>query len=266
VNQRKSLKKGYWLGGRLVISVLILIVMGGITSIIVHSFGAGGGNASASSPSVCTGIIPKWKCSLSVPDGLPTTTSVSPGDSTPVTSPAPFYPSSTTTACGSGFFTSNTDALITAQFGQWGCFQFANSETWILVGSGTPDGNSAAPGGAIIALDNCSESADANCMNPDENHDFSSFNVYYPPAPSEWPLEVETTFGNELVLVTNGPCGQYIFDANSPGWFGSTEADITSVMTGGQISKIEAPQEATGSTAITSAAPASTDSSCQANS
>lgn len=236
---------------------LAIVALIAVTQIGLSHFSRAQGT-NTESVGACTDGIPVWKCT---PGEGPTTTTTSP--STSVTTVPPFWPSSAVTPCGSTFFSAAVDAEITSEFGSVSsCFQFPGSNTWVVVSSGTVDGGTAsAPGGDVVALETCSGN-DSVCADPTSPHDFGNFTVYYPPDPSNWPFQVEATYGNAVLSVGDGSCGQFSFDINSPGWFGPTSTDISSALSGTEPVIFAAPTPTSGATALASAAPSPVSKSC----
>lgn len=253
----------YGKSGKFITAMAVLTLALGVASIVaISSMDPGGaaGAAGAAGSTDCTGVIPLSKC---VPSIGNTQTVKGGGAPLPVVPPVPFWPSATRVDCGTGFFTSTEESAVASHFGPiTDCFRPSGSSTWVIVTSGTTGGGTAtAIGGDVVALELCA-SASTDCMNPNSTHDFGDFTVYYPPDPSSWPFRVDSLFGNALLTVEDGSCGQFSFDVSVPAWYGPESSQISSVLSGGAAAKVTSPIPVSGTTALASAAPTAIGSSC----
>jgi hypothetical protein len=255
---RRNLQHG--VSGMFITAVVVLTIALGAAGIVAILSGDRGGTAGAAGSPDCTGAIPISKC---VPAIGNTQTGQGAGAPLSVVPPVPFWPSATSVDCGTGFFTSTEEGAVVSHFGPiTDCFRPSGSSTWVIVTSGTNGGGTAtAIGGDIVALDLCASAA-ADCMSPNSTHQFGDFTVYYPPDPSSWPFRVDSLFGNALLTIEDGSCGQFSFDVSAPAWYGPESSQISSVLSGSDAGKVTAPIPVSGLTALASAAPTAIASSC----
>jgi hypothetical protein len=207
------------------------------------------GVVSADNP--CWAGVPAFKCDLTGPDAGPGNNPVD------VSEPSPYYPSAALTDCGASFFDASTTLTLSNRFGATDCFRFGSLDQWIVLGDGGVDAG-AAPGGAMIAVESCG--GKAACLDPQAQHSFGDFTVFYPPDPSAWPMRLQTGLGDRLLYVGDGPCGVFTFDLQSLKWFGGSPAVIDGLMTGSPPAQVATPASMPGSIALTSPAPPSAGS------
>lgn len=232
-----------------ILSIVALVLVAGFMGLVPRGATQ---QSVASSPLVnCGRGIPAEKCDPS----LYTPFNLQP-PAQPIKPPTPFWPSSSIVSCGSTFFSTATGDLLRKQFGTIRCFKFSDKSNWIVTGDGgTPDGQSATPGGAIIAVDSC-VTGDSACLDPNTQHDFGGFTVSYPPLPNSFPTNTEATFGGRLLYIADAYCGLFTFDTSTGQWFGHSAADIDSRMSGiGQATSVAAPPAVMGNVAIQNPAP-----------
>jgi hypothetical protein len=211
----------------------------------------------AATGSECSPLIPANKCNPTVPPG----TTV-PGTTVPP--PAPGTGSAATkltTTCGPTFFTSTERSTLTTRFGLLTCFRFDQSDQWVVFGDGmtvtkgSPD--TAAPGGAMVAVLKCSTS-DSACSNTDVTHSFTSFQVSYPPDPSSGRSNLGAVEADGVLLIENGHCSMFDFDLNTLNWYPGTASDTQSIAVGNIPAAISVPPQTTGATAVSEPAPTAT--------
>jgi hypothetical protein len=202
--------------------------------------------------SPCWTGVPVFKCDLSGADAGPGNSPID------VAEPPPYYPSSALTDCGTSFFDSSTSASLSSRFGAIDCFRFGSHDQWIVLGDGETDSGSA-PGGAIVAIESCG--GQTACVDPQAQHSFSGFTVYYPPDPGDWPLRLQTTLGDRLLYFADASCGVFTFDVQGLKWFGRSPDVIDALLSGtGSPAVVPTPSPQPGSVALTSSAPPSSGS------
>ena len=114
----------------------------------------------------------------------------------------------------------------------------------------------------MIAVESCKPS-DANCLNPDLPHNFSSFTVSYPPGPSSGSFETPVIVNSHLVNVIDGACGSFTFDVTARKWYTTTPQSVAELSSGKNIpAPVAAPPSVSGATALSSPAPHADMSSC----
>lgn len=238
------------------LSIAALMLVAGFAGLL--SLGATKPSVASSPPVNCGHGIPTEKCDLS----LYTPFNLQP-PSQPIKPPTPFWPSPSIVSCGSTFFSAATADTLKKKFGTIRCFKFSGKSIWIVTGDGgAPDGQSATPGGAIVAVDSCA-SGDLACLDPNTQHDFSAFTVSYPPRPNSYPTNTEATFGGRLLYIADADCGLFTFDTSTRQWFGHSPADIDSRMSDiGQATPVAAPPAVMGNKAIQNPAPVVTGGAC----
>lgn len=209
--------------------------------------------------SECSPLIPANKCN-------PTTGSS--GTTVPATTPPPPPASGTgsattklTTICGPTFFTSTERRTLTSRFGLLTCFRFDQSDQWVVFGDGmtvtkgSPD--TAAPGGAMVAVLKCSAS-DSACSDTNVPHSFTSFQVSYPPDPSSGRSDLGAVEADGVLLIQNGYCSMFDFDLNTLTWYPGTASDTQSIAAGHTPPAVSVPPQASGATAVSQPAPIAT--------
>jgi len=248
---------------------LLLIVAGSVVAVSIVT-GSQERTASASSPpGLCTRGMPPSKCESII-------NAVRTANAQPSTAPSETGTSSTTlpfandVPCGPGFFGVATEAELTAQFGYFTCELISPLDAWLLIGSGTaqpetlttaPDGSgmyTTAPGGSIIGVDRCG-TTDTNCLDPNIQHTFGEFTVYYPPDPSTNPLQLVALDPPDFAAVINASCGEFYFDISNGDWYPDVGANINGSPTGVTTST---PLPTTGAEALSAPAPSPINTSC----
>ena len=125
--------------------------------------------------------------------------------------------------CSPTFFNSQETAALQNQFGMLTCFRFAGTSSWVVIGNGmsttsttTPPAPS--PGGSIVATYSC-QANDTTCLNPNEGHNFSLFTTYSPPYPLNGRMNLEETYGTNILILYVGNCGIFAFDLTNDTWY-----------------------------------------------
>ncbi len=225
----------------------------------------GGISRAAAASDGCGPLIPTQKCNPTL--SQTTTRPVAPQTETPPPPPAapgtaPSPATAPTTQCGPDFFTATERNTLEARFGLLNCFQFVGSDQWVVFGDGmtvasasTPP--SAAPGGAMVAVLECSPS-DSTCSNADSIHSFTSFSVYYPPDPSSGRSDLSGFYGDGILMIYNGGCSIFFFDVNTLTWYPASASDAQSLATGVLPSAVSVPPQVSGATAVSQLAPRGT--------
>ena len=213
----------------------------------------------AAATGVCGPLIPANKCNPIL--STTTTRPLPPQTEIPPLPPVPASPTTpSTTQCGRDFFTSVELDTLRARFGLLDCFQFAGSDQWIVFGDGmtvssTSNPPGAAPGGAMVAVLECS---DSECLTANSTHSFTSFTVYYPPDPSSGRSDLGGFYGEGLLMVYNGNCSMFLFDVNTLTWYPASASDAQSLASGVLPPAVNVPSEVSGATALSQLAPRST--------
>jgi hypothetical protein len=200
----------------------------------------------------CGNGIPAFKCQpggpVAGPDNHPTN----------VPAPPPYWPSPATVDCGGAFFSASTALQLADRFGSISCFRFENAGQWIVIGDGTgASGDDSAPGGAIVAVEDCNGPGRNACLDPNATRPFDDFTVFYPPDPTAWPVRLQTTLGDRLLYLEDGPCGVFTFDLKTVHWFGRSTDVVDTLMKGnGMPDIVAAPAATQGSAALVQQRPA----------
>jgi hypothetical protein len=196
--------------------------------------------------------VPAFKCQ----PGGPTADATN--DPQDVPAPAPLAPSPEPVNCGPTFFDAATAAALTTRFGTIDCFRFDGRRKWIVVSDGMEtDGDGAAPGGSIVAVEACRGVDTTGCLDPNSEHRFADFTVAYDPDPQAWPARFQTSFNGQLLSISDGPCGLFTLNVDSLKWHGGHESDLHAQLHGSGGPQVPAPTPVDGATALTTSAPAS---------
>jgi hypothetical protein len=170
------------------------------------------------------------------------------------------------TNCGATFFTAAEAKQLTSTFGLISCFRLTGQDQWILIGNGlatTTPAPTAAPGGAIVAVESCA-SGDAACLNPDATRGFSSFVVTRPPDPLARPLELQTVAGHSVLVLSAAPCGLFSFDVNSLQWYGGSISALRALLADPSGQRpITTTRTMTGTQALSARPPAGPTAGCR---
>jgi len=168
--------------------------------------------------------------------------------------------------CGTAFFTAAEAKQLTSTFGLISCFRLTGQDQWIVIGSGvstTASSPTAAPGGAIVAVERC-QSGDTACLNPKATRSFSSFVVTRPPDPQARPLELQTVAGNSVLLLSTAQCGLFSFDVTSLQWYGGSASAIHALLAHpGAQRPVTTTATMTGAQALAAQPPAGPPAGCR---
>jgi hypothetical protein len=212
---------------------------------------ATGSGLGATNLANCPSGIPIQKCNPST--DLSTTSTAVPTQPIPV--PIAFFPSPTQVPCGASFFNAADSTSLQKEFGQSECFMFAGGDDWIIIGTGLATGSTSPVGGVMIAVERCT-AGNNQCLDPNVEHDFSSFTVNYPPDAATSRLGVEQTFGGRLLDISDAYCGQFAFDISTGNWYPFSVSNVSSLMNGTtKLVPLSVPSAVTGTTALESSAP-----------
>jgi hypothetical protein len=166
--------------------------------------------------------------------------------------------------CGATFFAAAEARQLASTFGLISCFRITGQDQWILLGSGmsTTASGTAAPGGAIVAVESC-RSGDATCLSPGATRSFGSFVVTRPPDPQARPLELQTIVGNSVLLLSTAHCGLFSFDVGSLKWYGGTASAVHALLTHpGSERPVAAIRTMTGAQALGARPPGGPPAGC----
>jgi len=230
-------------------------------------------------PSICTRGMPEAKCN-SILGALSQALSQQASGEQPSSSssdssgatPPPFNG----VPCGTGFFSAEQQAALTAQFGLYTCERDTTSDYWFVIGSGTAQPETAttvvngvslfsvAPGGSMVAVEECA-ATDAACVDPTTQHNFADFTVYYPPNPSTDPLQLSAMLGPNLAALNDATCGEFLFDITSGTWYKDSVTNATDLTDGAAVSAVATPSSADGATALAASSPTPVLSGCSWN-
>jgi hypothetical protein len=236
-----------------------LALMAGLFALLgfgsVAALGAGAEGSPVPSLVDCGPGVPLVKCNAFLYSPDPNLTPPPHNAQGPTAAPAE------TATCGPNFFDTTQLEALTASFGSIACFHFVTSATWIVFGDGmslTAEVEMATPGGAMIAELNCAAD-DASCLDPNADHNFGQFSVSYPPHPSSGRSEIQWTEGGRYVLVYDGSCGQFTFDAQTDAWYSSQQDARDALASGLPQPSIDVPMSVSGAEALQHSAPPDTD-------
>ncbi|NMP24964.1 MAG: hypothetical protein BK997_05515 [Candidatus Micrarchaeum sp. ARMAN-1] len=210
------------------ITIKVAAILVGVLGLLIagNTFFHGRPVTVAQASSYCGRGVPIGKCNV-------TKTPINP-HARNVAQPKPFWPSPGTVMAGSNFFSSATAQRLENQHGTLTIFRFHRGHQWVLVGDGmsqTAYPAATTPGGAIVAVENCSNQG-TGCLNPTVLHHWRDFSTVALPYPSAWPVKLMTTFGTRLLYLADGSQGIMVLDLHNLHWYHGTRSVINQLMSG----------------------------------
>lgn len=156
--------------------------------------------------------------------------------------------------CGSGFFSHADEALLRRSFGATQfCWLSVASHTWLDIVSKEipPQGI----GGPVVLVDKCAPNH-TTCLDPHALHALHNFTAYPAPDPdsalqSSFLLETLSAScqfecgvpaqGGTLALISDGACGEDIFDLATDHWYSDADFSADQLLRGNPRGALEIP-------------------------